>query len=677
VGSIGDRAFQGCSGLSSISIPYSISNIGISPFDGCSGLASIVVDSNNPKYDSRANCNAIIETLGNTLLVGCQNTIIPDDVTIIGSKAFYGCYGLTSIYFPSSVKTIGDHSFEYCRGLTSVYIPNSITLIGSYAFSGCSNLSTVEIHSTRIGNAFSGNSSIEKLILGNEVEAIADQAFQNCSGLTSLRIPNSVTSIGTNAFRGCKRLITIELSNSLKSIGSYAFYGCDSLTSVYMNCFEPLSIGYTTFSNQSNATLYVPMGTKEAYETANYWKEFKEIIEVGGIVTPLDISACPGGLGSTMNIEMRNTEDIIGFQFDLQLPEGVSLTKGSNGKYIANLTSRKVDHTLSVNKVGENTYRFISVSMNNEPFEGTEGTLLNMTLKVDDSVAFGNYDIKVLNAELTTSNMELVNSIDKTSVLIVKNANPGDANGDMTVSVTDVGCAINYILEQVPSVFIFDAADMNGDKNVSVTDASMIINLILNEGAATSRLLQRQIVENAHLTLEPTNDGYQLRLDNMDYFIGFQMDLQLADGATINDMQLRGGDDHLLTYRKLGNGAWRVICYSPTNSTFVANDADLLDISTTSDVSLSDIRLTTNGFDELRPADLVGTATGIANVEQNMSISVQGRTLSITSERETTLPLYSIDGRIYRNLHLRRGQNTFDGLSAGIYMINNRKVILR
>ena len=137
VTSIGERAFCGCSGLTSISIPNSVTSIGDSAFLGCSSLESITVASDNERYDSRDNCNAIIEKSSNTLIAGCKNTLIPNSVTSIGDGAFYKCTGLTSVSIPNSVTSIGEVAFGGCLGLTSITIPNSVTSIGEYAFSHC------------------------------------------------------------------------------------------------------------------------------------------------------------------------------------------------------------------------------------------------------------------------------------------------------------------------------------------------------------------------------------------------------------------------------------------------------------------------------------------------------------------------------------------------------------
>lgn len=109
----------------------------------CSGLSSIIVDNGNTIYDSRNNCNAIIESNSNTLLCGCKNTIIPNGVTSIGGGAFFGCSGLTTMTIGNSVKSIGNGAFYGCSGLTSVTIGNSVTSIDKYAFDNCSNLTSV------------------------------------------------------------------------------------------------------------------------------------------------------------------------------------------------------------------------------------------------------------------------------------------------------------------------------------------------------------------------------------------------------------------------------------------------------------------------------------------------------------------------------------------------------
>ncbi len=139
VTSIGDNAFENCISLASVTIGNSVASIGISVFSDCISLASIVIAEENTKYDSRNNCNAVIETETNTLVFGCKNTKIPNTITTIGWFAFYHCKDLTSVTIPNSVTYIGGSAFVDCSSLTSVTIPSSVTYIGNQAFAFCTN----------------------------------------------------------------------------------------------------------------------------------------------------------------------------------------------------------------------------------------------------------------------------------------------------------------------------------------------------------------------------------------------------------------------------------------------------------------------------------------------------------------------------------------------------------
>ncbi|MDD7654586.1 MAG: leucine-rich repeat domain-containing protein, partial [Sodaliphilus sp.] len=145
---IGNEAFWGCSALMSINIPESVTEIGEKAFDECQALTSIIVAEGNKVYDSRNNCNAIIETKTNRLIQGCANTFIPESVLVIENYAFEGYSQLASITIPNSVTKIGNWAFEGCTALTSITIPNSVTKIGYEAFYECKNLKEIILFQT-------------------------------------------------------------------------------------------------------------------------------------------------------------------------------------------------------------------------------------------------------------------------------------------------------------------------------------------------------------------------------------------------------------------------------------------------------------------------------------------------------------------------------------------------
>ena len=245
---VGIGFFEGCSSLTSVIIPKNIKAIGYRAFYGCKNLVSLQVEDGNTTYDSRDNCNAIIETATNSLVVGCSNTTFPQSVTHIADLAFAGNYSLSEITIPNTITSMGGGVFYNCTSLQKVVLSENIT-----SLSECTIVEKLIYPSySRSYNYdfgfFENCSSLDSIIIPNNVIDIGDLAFAGCSSLTNIIIPNSVTNIGGGVFYNCKSLKNIILSNSISSIkdafdnnkegGSSARYSrgffenCRSLTSI-------------------------------------------------------------------------------------------------------------------------------------------------------------------------------------------------------------------------------------------------------------------------------------------------------------------------------------------------------------------------------------------------------------------------------------------------------------
>ena len=328
VTSIGRYAFRGCSGLTSVEIPDGVTSIGYSAFSYCSRMASVMIPSSMKTIASHAfeHCSGLTAVYITDVAKWCEISFgsswsnplhyahdlylngelvkdlnIPDGVTSIGRDAFKGCIGLTSVMIPDSVTNIGEGAFSDCSGLTAVYIAD-IDKWREISFGDFLSNPLRYAH-----NLYLNGELVKDLKIPDGVTIIGDFTFEGCSGLTSVEIPDGVTSIGRAAFSGCSGLTSVKMPNAVTSIGELAFYGCSGLTNVTISD-SVKSIEYSTFSGCSGLTnVEIPDGVTSIGAGA-----FSNCSNLNRVAIPDSVTSIESSAFSKCDASLFDTSTIYG-----------------------------------------------------------------------------------------------------------------------------------------------------------------------------------------------------------------------------------------------------------------------------------------------------------------------------------------------------------------------------
>ena len=565
---IDNYAFYGCSKLTSLYIPSTVTSIDLNAFKNCTGLAKVVAPDIAAwcaiSFGKDANPLANAEHLYIDENTEVTELAIPQGVTAVGNYAFYNAKAITSVTIPATVTELGGYAFYGCDNLTSVTVAwaEPIT-IGSSRFSNRANAILYvptgtkalyeaadywkefkEIHEVAIDGtvlidgiyyALDGTSGTATVVSGDNtytgsvtipaqieyggvtypVTAIGIKAFQGCGELTSIDIPSSIVTIDDYAFQGCSSLAEVNIPASVTTLGGYAFDSCGNLASVTVNWTDAGSIpaiGKSRFPNRANMTLYVPKGTKALYEAADYWKEFKEIVEMeDDTIEVTDISEMDNAIyieplearaGETvaLDIQMKNTLSPVGCTFRLTLPEGFSLQKDEDGDLVYEMGSRAKKMSVVYMASDGRTFDFSLTPLSGTAtITGTEGTFITLQLEVPEGTPTGNYEI-LLTRNLIESkddtNMTIENALtDIVSAVTITDYLLGDVNGDGNVTPADAIMILYHYFGVEQTGFIFKAADVNGDGNITPADAIEVLYIYFNAGRSNSPAFTNQTLD--------------------------------------------------------------------------------------------------------------------------------------------------------------------------------------
>ena len=354
VTSISSNAFEGCSGLTSISIPNSVTSIGSNAFEGCSGLVSISIPEGLTSIGGAFDATAWYNNQSNGLVyinnlvykykgTMPENTSItlPDETLAIADNAFFGCSGLASITIPDGVKSIGNKAFQGCSSLSSVIIPNSVTSIGSEAFRGCSNLTSFTFPS--------------------DWTSIGDFAFSGCNflgSIASITIPSSVVNIGREVFKDCSNLTEIiALPQTPPTIygTSFPYYITGSIVSA--------GRWIDTYSFKTEIKLVVPESASEAYLSTSPWNQFATIETLTGGMTERLKCATPAISFKNGELSFTCETEGVTYKYSITSPSGSSGSVGTGSVSLGSCVTVSVYATKAGYTNSETTTLALPISM--------------------------------------------------------------------------------------------------------------------------------------------------------------------------------------------------------------------------------------------------------------------------------------------------------------------------
>lgn len=821
--------FNSCYNLKSINIPKSVTDIwgntSYHAFDGCHSLEEIVVDEGNNIYDSRDNCNALIQTNGNLLLFGCRNTVIPSSVQSIGAKSIYGVKGLKEITIPAGCISIGSDAFKSCTDLlkitSKVTTPYNIsafdnttlskgTLIvpkgcreayattdgwkdfliyeedetvhlktfmdeqgiiytlngggASYSVTDCNaekltanivfpsdiegvpmtgissgsikasvasiiNTITLPATLTRIDDNFSYCTNLKRVfsrivepfvtsfspwnravlivpkgtrsdyksvsgwkgaIVFEEEESIFDKTetdlqgivytlnqdtnykvYYNTTGhlddlLSDITIPNNIKGcpvyyVTINSFSDCTRLMKVTISNGLKNINFSAFSGCIKLKEFISLITTPSSVSVSIPEEiYKRANLIVPVGKRVDYLNSN-WKKFR-IFEQGETVINYDLSPI-----DEQGLIFQLGQNDVSFYYRLSghsddLSENVIIPAYLNGLPVTiidnntfnectTLTSVSIPSTIS--SIG---YRAFSGC--NSLIFVTVGMLTPVSI---DAMTFTNRSNATLYVPAGSKVFyEAAPYWQDFKEIIEKEANPltGDVNGDDSVDIGDIVMVICVMTGTDTDAAIMARADVNGDGAADIGDIVSIISIMTGQPAQAraydaARVWQQENSDRVSMTME--NNAMHLSLDNSREYSAFQFQLTLPEGTSPVDLVINNqrGQGHVATIEPMGNGQYLVMGYSLGNKAFNGYNGELLTLylkgQQTDQVAIYNVIFSDAKGQTYRL--MGGETTGVGQID-NGKLKMDNS-------------VYDLQGRKFTI-----GKN-------GIYLIGNKKVVIK
>lgn len=684
--------FSGASALKEVSLPSNLRWILSYSFAG-TGLESIQLPASIEQLDQSAFENSQLKSIS-----------LPEGITTISSDCFSGTQ-IEEIYLPSTLDysssttnltsilrgmlnlrkvvcaenetltEVSPMSFYSKDKLEEIVLPSTVTSIGNYAFNYCTSLKRIE--------------------LSEGLESIGDYAFMGCTSLEEADLPSTLKTIGQYAFSMTK-LKQLTLPESLESVGWYAFWNNVSPSNGYYQNYDhvitfavtpPSRNVFTIIKDNSTSLtmppLYVPTGCKAVYE-AEWGDEFTDIREFPGEEFLVYGEEKTSARGATVKVpvDMFNISEVAGVMFDVTLPAGVELAKNSSGNYVVTLGGRTTDHQLIVNKLSNGDYRFIVVSLTSEPITSYDGDLLTMSLNVATTATAGDFELLFHNTQVVAYSGTTVSGItpsDGSSPFTILSDIVGNIDGSADgITLLDVIKLLRHInrIEEI-SPLNMAVTDVMADGVIDLLDALQLLDILSKQSNANTSIFDGE----GQVEATPGDDGIDVSLSS-EPCTALTMDVTLPDGITLEGVTLDASRsaDHAARVTALGDGRYRVIVWSATSADLKGTSGRLLHLKTSmtpTTVNIDDISIGTNNLRLLSTLPVDGYATGIRTLSSGLGIRTEGSTLLVTAAHDATVTVVGTDGRLVRQMEVRRGTSRHQGFAPGVYLVNGERVIIK
>ena len=400
---------------------------------------------------------------------------------------------------------------------------------------------------------------------------------------------------------------------------------------------------------------------------------------------------------------LHNAEAAQGIQFDVYLPEGLDMD--SNG-YSIQMSGRAQNHTVTAARRSDGSIRVIVYSLDGASFNENDGRLLTLPIITRENV--GDYKVEVKNINISGPNSFNFSAPDYTATIHVADYPLGDSNGNGFVSIQDATNTVDEILERWTDRFIRKAADVNCDGVITVSDVTATIDIILERPTASNQANRTAVASDDKIFIDDFKlvNGQQqtinLQLTNTGHYTAFQCDIVLPEGLTIaeNEQQVpmisissANAQDHIVQANYIGSGALRLLVMSMNNTAFATNANDVVTLTFEANaetlgqkvINIENVRLVdvesrteSEAPDTQATVEIVDTPSGIQQMVaiNNFKIRVEGHELVVVAEADGVLRLTSMDGK-QRMLQVKAGEQRFTINQAGVYAIENRKIMIK